>query len=141
MKHQFLSTFIALIFLDQFTKYLASQAGISHLNKGVSLGLISTNNQVVLATTIIFVMTALWLWQKKLWLRYPVVGGLLFGGGISNLMDRILFKGVRDWLPVPGFDLSNNIADWSISLAIAAILLLEIKASRSTPTEKETDGN
>jgi signal peptidase II len=137
MKQQLLSTLGAIVLLDQFTKYLATQAGISHINQGVSWGLISTESQVVLTTAIIFLMIALWLWQKPLWKRYPVVAGLLFGGGISNIIDRILFKGVIDWLPVPGINVSNNIADWSITLALAAILLLELKAHRANKAEKE----
>lgn len=141
MKHQFLSTFLIVLFLDQFTKYLASQAGMIQINKGISLGLISTNNQILLTTALIFVMAGLWLSQKKLWLKYPVVSGLLFGGGISNVIDRILFKGVRDWLPVPGFNLANNLGDWAISLALAAILLLELRAYRVRLEEKDSHGN
>ncbi len=141
MKHQFLSTFISIIFLDQFTKYLATQASISQLNRGISLGLISANNQIVLTTVLIFVMLALWLSQKKLWQKYPVVSGLLFGGAVSNIVDRVLFKGVIDWLPVPGFNLVNNIGDWSISLALAAILLLELRSYRAKLRKKDVNEN
>lgn len=137
MKHQLLSTLGAVVLLDQFTKYLATQAGISQLNRGVSWGLIDTKSQVILTTAIIFLMVALWLWQKPLWNRYPVVAGLLFGGGLSNTIDRILFQGVRDWAPVPGFNLVNNIADWSITLALAAILVLEIRDHRANKSIKE----
>lgn len=130
MKLQLLSTLVAVIFLDQFTKYLAGQASILAVNKGISLGIVSSENQILLTVIIIFILLALWLWQKKLWHRYPVVAGLLFGGGISNLIDRILFQGVRDWLPIPGFNLTNNIADWAITVALTAILLLELRAAR-----------
>lgn len=139
MKPQFLSTVGAVIFLDQFTKYLAGQASMLAVNRGVSLGMVSTQNQVLLSTIIIFILIALWLWQKKLWSKYPVIAGLLFGGGISNLIDRVLFQGVKDWLPVPGFNLTNNIADWSITVALAAILLLELKVVRPRSHNGDVD--
>lgn len=131
MKNQLLSTLMAIVFLDQSTKYLAAQAGAVQLNTGISFGLSSSSSQALLSFGITLVMAGLWFWQKKLWLKYPVIAGLLFGGGISNMIDRLIFSGVRDWLPVPGFNLSNNIADWSITLSLAAILLLEIQSSRA----------
>lgn len=141
MKHHFLSTLGAVIFLDQLTKYLATRAGAVHLNQGISLGLADTNHQALLSLVIISIMVILWLWRKELWKKYPVIAGFLFGGSISNVLDRILFAGVRDWLPVPGFNLTNNIADWSITLSLAAILLLEIQASQSNNKEKIEHGN
>ena len=42
--------------------------------------------------------------------RLPVwVPGLLLGGAAANLLDRIAFGAVHDWLRVPHFDL--NLAD------------------------------
>lgn len=37
---------------------------------------------------------------------------------MSNLLDRLVYGGVRDWLTVPVLGLKNNLADWAIVGAI-----------------------
>lgn len=131
MIHQTLNTLAAVILLDQLTKYLAVENGIVSINQGISFGFAEAFSQGLLVVVTVGLLLAVWFWQRTLWQRYPVVAGFLFGGGISNVIDRIVYAGVRDWLPVPGFNLTNNLADWSISLSIAALLLLEMQAQRA----------
>lgn len=57
--------------------------------------------------------------HKKL-LKYGLV--CILGGGIGNLIDRIIFKGVRDFIVVPIGGFICNIAD--IAVTVGAILFI-----------------
>ena len=141
LPHRLLSTLGVVIFLDQASKLIASQAGIVITNQGISLGLLSTDNQVLITLASLAIITALWFGLRDFWRLHPVVGGLLFGGGISNILDRVFVHGVRDWVPIPGLNITNNLADWSISLAVASIILLELREQFSSSTKKEEHGH
>ena len=41
---------------------------------------------------------------------------IMLGGALSNLLERIFFGHVIDWIPVPFIDLNFNIADVEISV-------------------------
>ena len=77
--------------------------------------------------------------------RLPAwVPGLLIGGAAANLLDRIAFGAVHDWLRVPHFDL--NLADLFVQAGLVGFGLalvaqrdfLELKgwASITTGTER-----
>lgn len=55
------------------------------------------------------------------WRRAPVVTGLFLGGAVANLIDRLIWGGVRDWLPIPFTGLLNNLADWAIAAAVVML--------------------
>ncbi len=59
---------------------------------------------------------------KTVWLKNPLAEVLFFAGAVSNVGDRIVIGSVRDWLPLPGFGIYNNLADWYIALAIVLIV-------------------
>ena len=63
--------------------------------------------------------------------KYPIVRGLFLGGAMSNIMDRLVIGGVRDWLPVPVLGLRNNLADWAIVGALIIFLIGEVRKDRS----------
>lgn len=140
MKLQFLSALVAVIGVDQGSKYLATQAELAHLNRGISFGFIATTNQVFLVLLSVSILVGLWCWQASFWQRYPLIAGLLFGGGASNILDRLWVGGVRDWLLIPGLNIANNLADWAIAVAVTAILLLELREQRQR-ADKETNEN
>lgn len=86
------------------------------INHGVSFGLWSST-WLVLALGM--GLGALYLWSCDRWsLLSPGSRGIFFGAAVSNLVDRVALGGVRDWLPVPGFHLTNNLADWMMALAL-----------------------
>jgi len=112
--------FFLLLGLDQLTKYLATKTGLVHYNSGLSFGL---GGGVPLSFLILGVLLILiWVFRKidlPNWFK-----SLFFAGAISNLVDRFLFMGqVRDWLPIPVFNLVNNLADWYIFSAVAIYVL------------------
>ena len=52
--------------------------------------------------------------------------GLLFGGVVSNLLDRIIFGYVRDFISLGSFPVFN-IADASIVVGVILIIIISLK--------------
>ena len=109
----------AAIFLgvDQGSKFLAQSGGVHvEINRGISFGLL--NNFSLIVVLSIFLLILMVAGYHSIGRRFPIGWGMLIGSAASNLLDRIVFGGVRDWLPVPLFNLSNNLADWGIFLSL-----------------------
>lgn len=146
----FLSFLIALF--DQVTKYLARtfidpSAGISvlpflHLvnfrNEGAAFGLFRSLGSEVLIiismSAVTFIIYLLIKGEGGLWLS------LMLGGATGNLIDRILFGGVTDFIDVfvgrfhwPAF----NIADSALTIGVILMLLSQLSQSMRKITNYE----
>jgi len=129
--------------LDQVTKRLAASAGLVTLNAGGSLGLGAGLGHLCWTVGSLGVIGWLW-WQlvrprpahqaKERWSDLGLA--LLVGGGVSNVLDRLAFGAVRDWLPLPLLGLSNNLADWAITAGLAAVVWRALVRRRSSLTKK-----
>lgn len=118
----FLGSALGVVLLDQFSKYWIARSGGSFLiNQGISFGWLQTGLGLT-GGVVVLVGVLVWLTFRH-WQQSPLAYGLFFGGVKSNLLDRLCFGGVRDWLPIPLVGLYNNVADWAI--AIAVIILLQ----------------
>lgn len=111
---------LVFIFLsDQITKYLFFAPRNSSLNTGISFGWgqhfnpVSTNVLIILFTVGTILFLFYFWWRRKI---SDLVFGLIAGGGISNLMDRIILGGVRDFLFLGPW--RNNWADYAICLGM-----------------------
>lgn len=74
---------------------------------------------------LLFIIVWLWLiaWRHKSMLIWP--WGLVIIGAVSNLLDRILYQGVVDFINIEWFTVFN-IADIYISLGVAWIFIFEL---------------
>jgi len=77
---------------------------------------------------------------------YAVAVGLLLGGGVGNLLDRLLRApgplrgGVIDWIKPTLSSGSLNLADLSINAGVAAMLIaLALEAYRRPRPEPDLD--
>ena len=120
-------------------------------NPGVSFGMLQTSQNMVFYGLIAMALLVsigflVWLWREPTKIRGITVG-LIVGGAIGNVWDRLRFNAVVDFIDVhagnhhwPAF----NIADSAISIAVA-ILLIETfffsKKTEQNATQNTTRSN
>jgi signal peptidase II len=128
----------AIVGLDQLTKDTVA-AGIApgheqsllpgvHLvhvhNTGVAFGVLSGGGAIVLVCTLL-ALAALVVYfvahpgRRGLW----VPTGLLLGGAIGNLIDRLMHGSVTDFIKLPYWP-AFNVADMSITFGVIALLIV-----------------
>lgn len=116
-------TFITIISLivisaDQTTKYLASGYASSFVcNEGIAFGLPFANTLLLL---LILIFVSFLAFREKNSLAIFALS-LILGGGISNLVDRLNFGCVRDFIAIGIFP-NFNLADALISLGVIFVL-------------------
>ncbi|MBO38024.1 MAG: signal peptidase II [Rhodospirillaceae bacterium] len=103
-------------------------------NRGASFGIFSdapgwASIALIVFAIIISIMLAIWMWQAQETLL-SVALGLVIGGAIGNVIDRIRFGAVVDFLDFhaggwhwPAF----NVADSAITLGVILLILDSLK--------------
>jgi signal peptidase II len=136
----------AVVGLDQLTKNTVA-AGVAaghersllpgiHLvhvrNTGVAFGVLSGGGAIVLACTLLALaaLIAYFVAHPGRWGLW-VPTGLLLGGAIGNLIDRLMHGSVTDWIKLPHWP-AFNVADMAITFGVIALLfVLERGAAKS----------
>ena len=139
---------LAAIAADQLTKAIVSSQlalddsvhvigpfSIHHVqNSGIAFGLFASATSLVILLTSIAVAWMLYFFSRS-GARHPVLPvalGLVIGGSVSNLVDRVRLGHVTDFLDLkfwPAF----NLADSFITVGVAILLLALMAADRSRP--------
>jgi signal peptidase II len=91
-------------------------------NKGVAFGFFSGGGALVLVFTLATLTVLLGyfaLHPERPWLWLPT--GLLIGGALGNLIDRIANGAVTDFIKLPHWP-AFNVADMSITCGVLALL-------------------
>ena len=127
---------IYVIFLDK--KYLGSEIFYSKYlninliwNEGIAFGLFSSNNQNnynILTILILLVISAIlfMIIKSKSHERYGLL--MILGGALGNVFDRIIYKGVPDFID---FHIGNfhwfifNVADIFITVGVFFMIGIE----------------
>ena len=137
---------LAILLLDQLSKYwvleildLPSLRQVAVLpffyltmvwNRGVTFGMFAADNanaQFILAAIALaaVVAFAVWLWRAQSW-RTALPVGAIAGGAIGNVIDRLRFGAVVDFLHFHAWGWSwyvFNIADAAIVCGVAALIV------------------
>ncbi len=136
---------VSAVAADQLTKGIVSSRlalydevhvigplSIHHVtNSGIAFGLFSSATFVVILATSVAVTWMLYFFARS-GARHPVLPvalGLVIGGSVSNLVDRVRLGHVTDFLDVkfwPAF----NLADSFIVVGVAILLLALVAADR-----------
>jgi signal peptidase II len=140
----------AAIVADQLTKLIVSSTlalgeevdvvgplSIHHVqNSGIAFGLFPTATGMVIVLTGIAVT-----WMLVFFARsggrhpiLPVALGLLLGGSLSNLLDRVRLGHVTDFLDFrywPAFNLADTFIVAGVAVLIGALLLADREAPRA----------
>ncbi len=127
---------VAVIAIDQLTKHTIASGiaegdskkflpGIKFVhvrNHGVAFGFFSGGGTLVLVFTIVALaalLTFFVLRPTRHWLWVPT--GLLVGGAIGNLIDRVAQGSVIDFIKLPMWP-AFNVADMAITFGVLALL-------------------
>lgn len=103
-------------------------------NRGISFGLLSSSNPyspwILAAIAACFIaVISLWIWQAETKVM-ALAFGMVLGGAIGNLSDRVRFGAVTDFLDFHAFGYhwyTFNIADTAIVIGVTLILLEYLK--------------
>jgi signal peptidase II len=106
-------------------KWLLPYARIRHwYNSGAAFGIFQNGNLVFTILAIIVILLILYYFPRTerndWWLR--VAMAMQFAGAAGNLIDRLAFAHVTDFISVGSFAIFN-VADASISVGVAVLLL------------------
>lgn len=104
-----------LFFLDRLSKYLFFHYGLFSINKGVSFGYF--DNFPIFLNIFILVFFMVWFFFRK---KERFFSGLVITGGVSNLLDRFIYKGVLDFIHLPFLPIFN-LSDIFIVMGILII--------------------
>lgn len=136
---------IATLIADQWTKYLIlknlpqgdivpvfSGFNVVHArNRGVSFSLFSGDSAFVpwllSALALAICVALIWFIHREKRTGVRVGLALILGGAIGNVIDRVRFESVIDFLDVYAYDWhwpAFNVADSAICLGVALILVL-----------------
>lgn len=110
-------------------------------NTGVTFGLLGglgSAGSLILALVALAVVVALLLWLRRAENRLVAVAlGAIAGGAIGNVIDRVRFGWVVDFLHAHAFGFSwyvFNVADAAIVCGVVALVLDSLRAKPSSPT-------
>jgi signal peptidase II len=136
----------AAVIADQLTKQLVGRTlalgesvhiigpfSIHHVqNSGIAFGLFASRTSVVIAVTAVAVCAMLVFFARS-GRRHPVLPvalGLVLGGSIANLIDRVRLGHVTDFLDVVAWP-AFNLADTFIVVGVAILFATLVVGDRS----------
>ena len=158
IKKNFLSFLIILVIflLDQVSKYyvvnffndqyyeifLTSFLNIQLIwNEGIAFGLFSFENRYYynLISLIIFIVILILVFLMKSQKKFKYFYAMIIGGAIGNLIDRIRYSAVPDFIDFHIQDFHwfvFNIADIFVSLGVFCLIIAEIFFNKNNLNEK-----
>ncbi len=133
---------VAAVFADQLTKQVVGRTlalgesvdilgpfSIHHVqNSGIAFGLFASRTPIVIAVTAVAV-SAMLLFFARSGRRHPVLPvalGLVLGGSIANLIDRVRLGHVTDFLDFvawPAFNLADTFIVVGVAILFATLVL------------------
>ena len=115
-------TIAASIRAGETRKFLPAINFVHVRNTGVAFGVLSGGGALVLVFTLIALAVLIGYFARRPerpWLWVPT--GMLVGGALGNLIDRIVSGSVIDFIKLPDWP-AFNVADMSITFGVLALL-------------------
>ena len=124
-------------YYDVYSPFLSFKIG---WNTGINFGLFAESHELMRwALIIISIGICLFLlrWSRKLTGNfYPILVGLVIGGAIGNVIDRIRFGAVIDFLNLSCCGIQNpyifNIADIFVFIGLLPLILFSERFQKDT---------
>ena len=132
IRYGIITTLVILlcIFWDMFLKIITDGYNIviipgffefsSTINTGAAYGIFAGKTTLLIVFSIIMLaLIFVYNWfNKKKSIFYCIGLGLICGGAIGNLIDRIFLGGVRDFIKFSFFNFTFNIADACLTIGV-----------------------
>lgn len=116
------------------------------LNDGCAFSMLSGRQGVLIAfTSVALAGVLIWLCNKKLPLVERIAWTLVFAGGVGNLIDRVRWRQVVDYLNLLFMDFAVfNFADVCVTAGVGFLILALLldwrKAAKAAKAEKPAGG-
>lgn len=119
-------------------------------NQGVNFGLMASDTDVtkwilIAVALAIVIWVWVWIWRSNAGTLARIAAGLLIGGALGNVIDRLLYGAVADFLnmSLPGWQnpYSFNVADIAIFAGAIGLVLVPQKKVSPAPVRKPRDKN
>lgn len=143
-------TAVWVILLDQVTKYLVVHVlDLQHLmmipvipgllqfnmawNDGINFGLFAAGSPwtrwlLIGIAALIALAVIFWVWREQPRWIGRVAAGLVVGGALGNMVDRLIYGAVADYINVTCCGINNpyafNVADIAIFLGVVMLVFL-----------------
>lgn len=140
----FSAIFIVLFTLDQYIKFIFVDGWVQHgecislilaYNTGVAFSMFAFLKEYLKYIQIAIMLSGIiYLYlNKDIFSDFYLPIALLFAGGVSNIYDRFIHKGVVDYVYWHcGFDFAIfNLADVLIDVAVIWIVIINYKLSKN----------
>lgn len=116
-------------------------------NRGVSFGMLPANNELgryalVGFALLIVVVLLIWLFRTRSRILAAAIG-LVVGGALGNVADRLFYGAVYDFLDFHAFGVhfyTFNIADAAISIGVMLLIFDSLFVAETPPPEKTAQG-
>ena len=145
-----------VVVIDQVIKYFVAmylpQAGvvtaIPHLldlnyveNPGVAFGMFENMRWIFVAlnSVIIVVLLYIIIFKKIKSKMFLISSALIIGGGIGNLIDRVLYGYVIDYLQLSFFSPVCNFADYAVTVGTVLLVIYLLFMSDSSKKENKVE--
>lgn len=111
-------------------------------NTGMAWSLLSNQTLLLTIVSVVVVIFIIYYIQtNKLNTMYKIIYGLILGGALGNLYDRIMFQYVRDFLDfyIFGYNFPVfNIADSALTIGIFLLLIQFIREEKHDKTKVDS---
>jgi signal peptidase II len=110
-------------------------------NRGVNFGLLADEGNLtrwilIVVAVAITVWVLVWMWRDRQGRWAMISGGLLVGGAVGNVIDRLTYGAVADFLNMSCCGLENpyafNVADIAIFAGALGLVLFTSGSSKTT---------
>lgn len=109
-------------------------------NSGAAFSLLSGQTMLLIVCSLLLMTSiALFVWRMmNLTAAARAACACLIGGGLSNMLDRVCFGGVTDYIELVLFSFPVfNLADIAITVSIAVLMMMTLTGKLERPTGEE----
>ncbi len=120
-----------LLLIDQLSKFIFYETSVLNYGGifGVARGLWW---EILLVPALIYLIYA---WLRERSFQQSCALTLLVAGGMGNIIDRFTRGGVVDFIHYPFFNLSGNLADIYLAIAVISMLYVTLRPPYDKPKQ------